>query len=684
MTDITDSYCERCGARYVFGPPVPKNLSLKGARVLAKGLKNFVLTDGQSMADSLTLARNEDQHEDSSRMTEAFHRTFNFCMTCRQYACDRCWNPRVGACYSCAPEPGHEPVAPEDHLIVRTPVARWDTDWSIFPDGPAVEPVARPAPVPFNEPIRFSDPEPVLPSEPAAPSAWPVADLPAAVSVPTGPGGKSGRRSSSKQVDPQAASLWPIADELAPEMTLTPEEMDIVELGLGYGETSQDDAPGQRSGPEREPLAASPAFPNQGQTAAEDLARAAEWTAIAPSQKTPSAPAWVVKNVEPHSVSAVAPSIDAQSVDAASDAPIPTGPSLSVPVAPQPAAPGHPTPEPQTREHNPFVERLLGRHAPRNETPATTRPTRGRAPRGQPAGDPWPHATPWSQRPVESREWRDDADAPAGEAEPTPADVLPLLAPAAEPEPAATRRMVAPSPRDAGRPAVISHHEMTDVGARSAAAVRLSAVSGANANSPVSAESQSAPLDGFASGPSQAGQAAAPTPAEPIPPAETMTPWAVQPPLFDMSDAYRERESSPTPEPPARPEIDRDVVDATRRKPSKPPERTQVRHPSDAAPTPEVQPERAATLPTHTDPWPPLGSTWPATEDHSAPWAGPDAPSVLSVVAAQQAGPMMVTEMWAQSSEEVLNRGSVRVCHRCALPVSTQARFCRRCGTPQG
>jgi hypothetical protein len=154
MPDLADSYCERCGARYVFNPPTPKSVSLKGARVLAKGFKNFVLNDGQSITDSLTQARHEGEHEDSTRVTEAFHRTFNFCMTCRQYACDKCWNARAGACFSCAPEPGFEPTAPEDHLIVRTPVARWDADWSLFPDGPAVEPVSRPdPPAPFNAPI---------------------------------------------------------------------------------------------------------------------------------------------------------------------------------------------------------------------------------------------------------------------------------------------------------------------------------------------------------------------------------------------------------------------------------------------------------------------------------------------------------------------------------------------------
>src|SRR5664279_4424972 len=129
MPELTDSYCERCGIRHVFSASGSKGFSLRGARVLAKGLKNFVLNDGQSMSDSITTARLEDESGDSSRMTEAFHKAFNFCMTCRQYACDKCWNAQVGACLSCAPQADSAPVAPEDRLIVRTPVARWGPDW---------------------------------------------------------------------------------------------------------------------------------------------------------------------------------------------------------------------------------------------------------------------------------------------------------------------------------------------------------------------------------------------------------------------------------------------------------------------------------------------------------------------------------------------------------------------------
>jgi hypothetical protein len=81
--------------------------------------------------------------------------------------------------------------------------------------------------------------------------------------------------------------------------------------------------------------------------------------------------------------------------------------------------------------------------------------------------------------------------------------------------------------------------------------------------------------------------------------------------------------------------------------------------------------------------WPPIGASWPARETPGAPWPGPEAPWVPAAVVAREAALPVLAGMWAQSAQEVLNRGSVRVCHRCALPVSTQARFCRRCGTKQ-
>ena len=129
MSDYAASYCERCGTRYTFGSGPSAAGSLGGARVLAKGLKHFVTSSTGSLGDAMAYARMDVQSTESMRVTQQFHKTFNFCMTCRQYACDRCWNSKVGACLSCSPEEGYEPVAPEDHMIVRTPVAKWDADW---------------------------------------------------------------------------------------------------------------------------------------------------------------------------------------------------------------------------------------------------------------------------------------------------------------------------------------------------------------------------------------------------------------------------------------------------------------------------------------------------------------------------------------------------------------------------
>ena len=44
----------------------------------------------------------------TAHQLDAFHKTFNFCMTCRQYTCGNCWNEAEGRCLTCAPIPGME------------------------------------------------------------------------------------------------------------------------------------------------------------------------------------------------------------------------------------------------------------------------------------------------------------------------------------------------------------------------------------------------------------------------------------------------------------------------------------------------------------------------------------------------------------------------------------------------
>jgi hypothetical protein len=644
MPDLTDSYCERCGARYSFSPPTPKNVSLKGARVLAKGLKNFVLNDGQSMADSLTIARHEDEHEDSSRVTEAFHRTFNFCMTCRQYACDACWNHMVGACLSCAPESGFAPTAPEDHLIVRTPVARWNTDWSLFPDGPVVEPVSRPdPPAPFNAPIRLPESRATLPSKTPAPAVWPAADLPEGLgAAASGASGKSGHRPSHKPADPAAVSLWPIADEIAPDMTLTPEELDVVESSLGQGETAQDSAQSGLAAPES-PLVGTPLqSPAPERVAAKDTALPPEWTSLGATRRSPSAPMW-----EPAASGGFAASphpMAQQSVDRESD-PLAPGPEPELPpqrilriteAAPHLPPPTPHTPEPPAHERAGLVAKLLGRQGSPTEASKPDQPRRAPARNGQPSGDPWPLATRWTERPIEA-----GRDEPAASAE----AVAPLAAPSLPPGPVAAQPTV---------------NEQDDFDARSAAAERLSAVQD---NAVVPGEPiEEPPIPAFLP-----VWADSPTlPEAPI--QQPSTPIELTPGLTLQGSPFGPPPAVPAPrqpavaEPTAWPEADREVVEAQR-------PRTTGTPPSRPVP------------PT---PWPPLGASYPAQADPGAPWPGPEGAPAPAVVAAQSASAPPMADMWAQSSQEVLNRGTVRVCHRCALPVSTQARFCRRCGTRQG
>lgn len=572
MTDLTDSYCERCGAHYVFSPPTPKSMSLKGAKVLAKGLKNFVLTDGQSMADAMTLARHEDSHLDATRITEAFHETFNFCMNCRQYACVNCWNAVAGACLSCSPQPGHGPLESDDGLDAQPAGSHWDTDWSSFLKGPVAESTdnAEP-PLPFNAPIRFSDEAPAEPAssppaqgklERTAPSlsphqpqaAWPKADLPAEPSMaPDGTDAKPATRSTTRPVDPQTAMLWPITDELAPEMMLTAEELRVVEDGLHHAE---------------------PALPGP---------------VVVPT-------AAQVEPVQP----VLEPAVELAVAETAQTEPETADPAdaWSTVATPNPGA--------ASAGHEAMLAAMSAA-----ERPAPDRET---ADAGRQSHDPWPRVTAWPRRPS--------------------------LAHAPAPDAAALR---APQPNSVATPAA------------------------APAPEAVAAQLRGDP-------------ALAPTtPAITSPAPATVA----RQPGGGPSAASQTNE-------PAAPSIDPSTVDARH---SAALRLTAV--PADESPAAIRDPQSwdapasSAAVPPAPQPSPrsPLGSKWPPKDDPNAPWPMPparDVPSVLSAVAAsRQQGPLNLSEMWTQSAQEVINRGTVRVCRNCSLPVSTQAKFCRRCGTQQ-
>ena len=155
---LTESFCERCGTRYTFESAAPTKAKKLGRfKTLSKGLKNYVLSDDTSMDEAMAAARSDEERELTSQQLDAFHATFNFCMSCRQYTCGNCWNDVEGRCLTCAPRFGQE--------ILPTPFPTFATDFTTLAAAPPPEAAAPPP-----EPERVQE-------------AWPTADLPAAASA---------------------------------------------------------------------------------------------------------------------------------------------------------------------------------------------------------------------------------------------------------------------------------------------------------------------------------------------------------------------------------------------------------------------------------------------------------------------------------------------------------------------
>ena len=663
MRELADSYCERCGTRYTFSPGPAKGPALANARLLAKGLKNFVMTDGTSMDEAMAAARIDATKDESSRVSEEFHRTFNFCMTCRQYACDRCWNENQGACLSCAPLWDQEPVAPKNHLIIRTPVTRQNlgrvlevqsgTDASGRADsGDAVPwPVEDPLPgraasIQIGHEYNTVDathstlishastwpgaaaPQPVEPPAPAEPSA-PV--QPRALAEPPAPAEPMARprpqarlqqprqstrlsreeQAAARQMQAQSQAwksdddswtLWPLDGETAAaEMTLTPEELQLVEAQLNLNPPHEEPCtpPVRREAPLPESFTLS-------HTLDEAAARVTEpEPSVRSEPETPGRGAWEPEAPAPRR----APASDFDLLG-----------SLRQPIElPKPRI------DPGPRR-GPLIGRLLGHRDQAAEQPRQLAPQASDTPRaaratrrtGADQTSAWPMATPWVGRRQDQLDRRVGADASIQ----------------AEPVSSATTA------------------EARDAMAAPVDAVRIPEVE------------------------PEARIEAAPEPEVPI-----------QEPFFRMPPATTDRWAATKPAAmpyvPPRVRVDwpaGDPLDGRWAPPSAPP----TGRPFEPAPV-------AAQRVREPAPWPPSGATLPAPAPAAAPWPAPqNVPVLASIAAAARAEQAeasespLVAALWAESAQQVLDRGSVRVCHHCSLPVSTQARFCRRCGTKQG
>jgi hypothetical protein len=160
MTEIlTESFCERCGTRYTFEPVVNRRKPLSAIGTLGRGIRHFVSDPGSTLDEAMAVARSESEQRSTATALEAFHRTFNFCLSCRQYTCGDCWNAVEGRCLSCAPTPEAEP-----------PATRVDTAVPLPPMDLA----------PLPAPMHAETPAAVSAAEAAAAAEWAALDAEAA------------------------------------------------------------------------------------------------------------------------------------------------------------------------------------------------------------------------------------------------------------------------------------------------------------------------------------------------------------------------------------------------------------------------------------------------------------------------------------------------------------------------
>src|SRR5260221_278430 len=157
---LTESFCERCGTRYTFESPVRRSSPLGALGTVGRGLRNFVAQPDQSIDEAFAVARAETEQRTTAHQLEAFHRTFNFCLSCRQYTCGECWNPVEGRCQSCAPLPELE--APAEGHAHAVPDVIGATGLFIAPEALTEAETVADAPVVF-EAIAIARCTPVRP-----------------------------------------------------------------------------------------------------------------------------------------------------------------------------------------------------------------------------------------------------------------------------------------------------------------------------------------------------------------------------------------------------------------------------------------------------------------------------------------------------------------------------------------
>ncbi len=247
---LTESFCERCGAKFTFESAAPTSSRLARARTLARGVRNY-LTSDESLDEALAEARRERERQASGIQLQAFHDTFNFCFTCRQYTCRDCWNEAAGRCRTCAPMP--DVPDPLEQRELQAALSRLEAIGEpVLPPGAEPEPTAAevPAQAPVGEAPR-GDLETVAAEE--APAAEPVTVVEAERAAEAVPAAEASVE-LAVTAGPEAPAEFEASAEVEPAAEAPAEPEAPVEVSLAAEAPAAVEAPA-----EVEPVAAAPA-----------------------------------------------------------------------------------------------------------------------------------------------------------------------------------------------------------------------------------------------------------------------------------------------------------------------------------------------------------------------------------------------------------------------------------------
>jgi hypothetical protein len=279
---LTESFCERCGTRYTFESPARRTNPLGALGTVSRGIRNFVVSPDQTIDEAFAVARLENEQKATAHQLEAFHQTFNFCLSCRQYTCSNCWNGVEGRCQSCAPMPEAEALPAYDTALESPVVAE-------------AMAIARAAALPVMEvPPEFQTPttEPMLDEPGSEPE---IAEEPAEAIV----------------AEPEPAVVEPQGDEEAsetePEAIVAEPDLDLAEAEAAAPATVEPEAVESEAEAPTDGAPGLPAFPPGVSLDEEIAAYEMRVAALSTPEPTPEAePEPELEAVEP-SPSPIAP-----------------------------------------------------------------------------------------------------------------------------------------------------------------------------------------------------------------------------------------------------------------------------------------------------------------------------------------------------------------------------------------